>query len=145
MVTIENITRRPRHMVTLNLTKAQPVRVTRLTQVRTRQGGLGTKISEVVVPDSVHIPVGRRSALLPDSVKDAPEVKAALARKWIKIHEHGDTKKAQAKTVEKVMPAPTLPETKPGDFKMTEEGASSSKATEKGASPTPKTRKKRGK
>lgn len=134
-VTLENTTKNPRRMVTLNLTKGSaPVRLTRLAQVRTRKGGIGTKIVKTVVPGSVHIACGVTSDPLPDSVLDAPEVKKAIAQGKIRsILVDG-----KAAVVETVIEAPKLAGSKRGDFKVSEEPPGSSKMSTKGASSTSK-------
>lgn len=143
-VILQNITKRPRHMVTLNLTKAiEPVRIQRLRQATDRRGRSGVRLEDTVIPGAIHLAVGARSKPLPDSVLEAPEVKNALARRWIKSQK---VDVPTPKVEETTIAPPELPQGKPGDFKLTEEASGGvNQAKEKGASPGPKTRKRSGK
>ena len=84
-ITLKNTTKAPRRGLVLNLSKASgTVKVNRTSIVATREGKPAVKRSRILVPESVHLPAGGTAGPFPESVKNDPEVRAALKRGDVK-------------------------------------------------------------
>ncbi len=84
-VILENKTKRPRKMIVLNLTLgALALKVVNRTTEESKDGLRRARVSSKLVPGAIRIPSGGKLEV-PESYLGCPEVKAAIARREIRV------------------------------------------------------------
>lgn len=97
LVILENRTRRPRRMLTLNLPREiAPVRSVVRTRVEAKDGTRRIKVVDRNVGGSLRVPYGAVSQPVPEAYLHAPDIKAAVLSRELRIIREGDPRWGKA-------------------------------------------------